>query len=89
MKNFISQIIEKVKGLFSSEPIDENKIKVNGMLSICFDNREVLDAIITFKKFEQAFENELKKRNLDALEVSADCEGYFHRKSKKLNQNYK
>lgn len=85
----MKKFIQKIKDLFSSEPIDENKIKVNGMLSICFDNREVLDAIITFKKFEQAFENELKKRNLDALEVSADCEGYFHRKSKKLNPNYK
>jgi hypothetical protein len=89
MKNFISQIIKKVNRLFSSEKVDENIIKVNGLLKICFENREVLDAIITFKKFEQAFEQELKKRNLDALEVSADCEGYFHRKSKKLNQNYK
>lgn len=85
----MKKFIQKIKDCFSSEPIDENKIKVKGMLSICFDNREVLDAIITFKKFEQAFENELKKRNLDALEVSADCEGYFHRKSKKLNPNYK
>lgn len=80
MKKIIMQVIAKVKGLFSTEKVDEDKIKVNGLLSICFDNRETLEAIITFKKFELAFEEELKNRNINSLEVSADCEGYFRRK---------
>jgi len=78
----MKRFIEKVKEVFVSEKVDENVIKVNGMLKICFENREALDAIITFKKFEKAFENELKKRNMNALEVNADCEGYFRRKYK-------
>lgn len=80
MKKIIMQIIAKIKIFFSNEKIDEDKIKVNGLLSICFDDRETLEAIITFKKFELAFEEELKNRNLTSLEVSADCEGYFRRK---------
>lgn len=76
----MKKFIVKLKEVFASEKVDENVIKVNGMLKICFENREVLDAIVTFKKFEQAFENELKKRNINALEVSADCEDYFRRK---------
>lgn len=78
----MKKFIEKVKEVFVSEKVDENVIKVNGMLKICFENREALDAIVTFKKFEQAFENELKKRNMNALEVNADCESYFRRKHK-------
>lgn len=78
----MKRFIEKVKEVFVSEKVDENVIKVNGMLKICFENREALDAIITFKKFEKAFENELKKRNMNALEVNADCESYFRRKYK-------
>lgn len=80
MKKIIMQVFAKAKGLFSTEKVDEDKIKVNGLLSICFDDRETLEAIITFKKFEEAFEEELKKRNINSLEVSADCEGYFIRK---------
>jgi hypothetical protein len=80
----MKKFIQKVKLVFAAENVDENKIKVNGMLKICFDGREALDAIITFKKFEEAFENELKKRNLDALEVNADCEAYFRRKYKEV-----
>lgn len=79
----MKKFIVKLKEVFASEKVDENVIKVNGMLKICFENREALDAIITFKKFEQAFENELKKRNLNALEVNADCESYFRRKYQK------
>lgn len=79
----MKKFIVKVKDVFTSEKVDENVIKVNGMLKICFENREPLDAIITFKKFEKAFENELKKRNMNALEVNADCEGYFRAKYQK------
>lgn len=79
----MKKFIVKLKEVFASEKVDENVIKVNGMLKICFEDRDVLDAIITFKKFEQAFENELKKRNLNALEVNAYCESYFRRKYQK------
>lgn len=78
----MKRFIQKLKEVFVSEKVDENVIKVNGMLKICFEDREALDAIITFKKFEKAFENELKKRNMNALEVNADCESYFRRKYK-------
>lgn len=78
----MKKFIKKVKEVFVAEKVDENVIKVNGMLKICFENRESLDAIITFKKFEQAFENELKNRNMNALEINADCESFFRRKYK-------
>jgi hypothetical protein len=73
-------ITEKITNLFKVNPIDEDKIKVNGMMRICFEEREPLDAIVTFEKFKTEFEKQLKIKSIDAKILSSDCDTYFRNK---------
>lgn len=78
------KINQWISSLFKETPTNEDAVKVNAMMSIIFEGRDTLDAIITFEKLKKRFEEELATRNMNANITTANVESYFKNNYRKI-----
>lgn len=79
----MKKLIQRFSQAFEQE--NETQIAINGIMKTLFQTN-TLDAIILKQKLDDAFEKELKERNLNALTENADVENYFRTKLEKAKQ---
>lgn len=72
--------------MFQQE-INKKEFEVNNLLSILFNEKSTNDSIEIFAELKLRFENELKKRNLNALIEKSDIEAYF-KNTKEIPVNF-